>query len=104
MTDPALEDRHRLGRQVVPVSQAIHLTLDARRADFNGSVSVELEGRKAIVAFRLHARDLRFDRLVLRQGDREIAATHTGERGWVTITAATELHSGPYAIEIEFSG
>jgi len=104
MTDPTLQDIHRLGRQVLPVSQTIHLTLDARRPDFTGSVRVELDVRETVLAFRLHARDLRFDRLTLNQGEHLIAATHTGERGWVTITVASELHPGLCTLEIEFSG
>lgn len=103
MPDLHMQDSHRLGRQIIPISQTIHLHLDARRPDFTGSVSVELEVREAILAFRLHARDLRFDRLKLRQGDRLIAATHTGERGWVTITAASELRPGPCTLEVEFT-
>src|SRR5258706_10838419 len=104
MTDLDLQDIHRLGRQAVPTSQTIHLTLDARRPDFTGSVRVELEVREPIFAFRLHARDLRFDRLTLNQGEHLIAATHSGERGWVTITAASELRRGPCTLEIDFSG
>ena len=46
----------RLGHDVVPTFQAIELTVDADKPDYNGSVAVELDVRKATNTFRFQDR------------------------------------------------
>ena len=107
----------RLGQDVVPTFEAVHLTLDADRPDYTGSVRIELEVREPTGTIRLHSLGPRFDRLALRVGggaspngektrgkSDEIRLVHeVDETGLLTLKTEQPLARGPYALEIDFS-
>src|SRR5690349_9832128 len=55
----------RLPRDVAPVSEAVELTLDPEKADYQGRVTVRLEVVKPARELRFHARALTIDRATL---------------------------------------
>jgi alanyl aminopeptidase len=96
-----MNDPLRLGLDVVPASQAIHLCVDASRKEFSGLTRIELDVREDTESFRFHAREMTLHRLVLRGvGKLEVSA---GEKGTVTARAPRRLTPGRYTLEAEFS-
>ena len=94
----------RLGTDVVPVFQAVELKLDPRQADYSGVVRLELSVKRATSSFRFHARDLKLERVTLRQGGREIpvqTAAATGAQ--VEVTSSAPLSPGDYELEMAFT-
>jgi len=98
-------DPLRLGREVTPSFQFIHLNLDARRPDFSGSTIIDITVHQAVDRFRFHARHMTLDKLTLTGASGEIAVTHSiaAEKGLVTIAAASPIAAGDYKLHIEFS-
>src|SRR4051812_23372905 len=86
-------DPTRLTREVTPTFQSIHLNVDARKPDFSGSTRIDLTVHKSVTAFRLHARDMKFDKLTLTGSKGAIPVTHevTKEKGIVTLTASAPI-------------
>ena len=94
----------RLGTDVVPVAQAIRLETDAARADYSGSVRIDLEVKRAVSSFALHALEMDVKRLALTGPAGAVAATHAaGPRGRLDLTAAAPLPPGRYSLEIDFA-
>ena len=94
----------RLGRDVVPVSQSIRLDTDARKAEYSGSVHIDLEVRRTAPSFALHALEMDLSRVALTGPAGEIATTHeSGPRGRLEIRPAAPLAPGRYALEIDFA-
>jgi alanyl aminopeptidase len=94
----------RLGRDVVPTSQAIRLHMDADQTDYTGSVNVQLQVVKATKTIQFHARDIALDKIVLTQKGKTIAAEagKADEHGLVTLTAASALAPGTAKLAIDF--
>jgi alanyl aminopeptidase len=99
------KDPLRLGREVTPTFQSIHLTVDPRHAEFSGQTTIELTVHEAVSQFRFHARDMKLDRLSLHGADGAVAVTHesSAEKGVVTAKTAHPLVPGTYTLEIDFS-
>jgi len=55
----------RLGHDVVPTFEVVHLTVDPDRPDYTGSVQIDLEVKRETDRIRFHARSLVLDRVVL---------------------------------------
>ena len=53
----------RLGRDVVPTSQAIRLHMDADQTDYSGAVDIELSVAKATKLVQFHAREMTLDQI-----------------------------------------
>src|SRR5512144_311698 len=71
-------DIRRLGRDVLPVSQSIALTLDARLPDYRGAVDIVLDVKSQVRSFRFHAEAIDLDSLSLSgegRGAKPIALT-----------------------------
>lgn len=99
-------DPLRLGREVTPTFQFIHLNLDARRADFSGSTTIDLTVHQAVDQFRFHARNMSLDRLTLTApSEQHITVTHAPatEKGLVIVTPKSPIAPGAYRLHIEFS-
>jgi cytosol alanyl aminopeptidase len=99
----AAETSGRLGRDVVPVSQSIHLDVDAARKDYRGSVRVDLEVAKPVATFSFHSEGLTLETLTLRSPGGDVPVTHrsVGDAE-VAVQAAAPLAPGRYVLEIAF--
>lgn len=95
----------RLGDDVIPVSQAIRLKLDADQSDYSGSVSVELEVVRTTSQFLLHSAGHEIHDLVLRNTAGVAQARHESEGGDILrVVTQSPLAPGRYTLEIDFSG
>ena len=95
---------HRLGTDVVPVSQSVHLVADARKADYTGTVRIELDVRRPAATFALHAEQMEIRRVVLSGSGGAVEVTHrAGDRGRLDLTAAAPLPRGRFVLEIDFA-
>jgi alanyl aminopeptidase len=94
----------RLGTDVVPVFQSIRLDADARKADYTGSVRIELDVRRPAPMFALHALEMALKRVTLSGPAGEVPATHSGgPLGRLEIRPAAPLAPGRYVLEIDFA-
>jgi alanyl aminopeptidase len=93
----------RLGSDVVPAFQSIRLRLDADQADYSGSIHADLRVVRTTTVVRLHADGQELKRVALRQGADTVQVTVArGDRGLLTLTAATALRPGPASLDIDF--
>jgi cytosol alanyl aminopeptidase len=99
------KDPLRLGREITPTFQSIHLTVDPRHPEFSGQTTIELTAHQTVSQFRLHARDMKLDRVSLHGKGGTMAVTHESsvEKGLVTAKTAHPLAPGAYTLEIDFS-
>ena len=94
----------RLGTDVVPVTQAVHLVVDARKPDYTGSVRIELDVRRSARRFALHAEEMDIRRLVLTGPGGPIEVTREGGgRGRLDLIPAAPLVPGRHTLEIDFA-
>src|SRR3954447_19449199 len=101
---PAALAETRLGGDVVPTFEAVRLRLDPARAEYSGTVAVDLEVRRATVEVRFHARGQTFSRLILSQGDREVPVeVERGQNGYTLARARAPLAPGAYRLTIDFT-
>ena len=100
----AAAENVRLGADVVPTFEAIHLRLDAGEADYRGAVRFELEVAAPAADFRFHSVDQELEKLVLNGPGGEIEASWKVEEGDVVrVTPAAPLAPGSYTLEIDFT-
>ena len=93
----------RLGDDVVPLKQAVDLAVYPKNDQYFGSVTIDVDVKRATSSFLIHARDLTIDTLKLTKGNQAIAASHTaGEDGTVAITTAEPLTTGKHKLAISF--
>lgn len=93
-----------LGREVVPVFQQIHLTLDADRADYSGSVRVELEVREPVEAVHLHSLGPEITRIELTDAGGAVEVEHAvDEYGYLSLATSRPLQPGSALLEIDFT-
>ena len=90
----------RLGTDVVPTSQAVDLIVDPRKDDYTGSVTIDLDVRKAVTSFRFHAEDLTITSLKVSGVDVTFAK---GEEGTVLATSKEPLKPGKHVLTAEFT-
>ncbi|MGH7724502.1 MAG: M1 family metallopeptidase [Candidatus Eiseniibacteriota bacterium] len=99
----------RLGQDVVPTFQAIRLELDPRKADYTGSVEIDLDVKKSTRTFRLHAEQMAVGTvsLSMKRADgtwTDVRATATpGEHGLLAITTDKALDTGAFRLRLEFT-
>ena len=94
----------RLGDDVVPVKQSVDLSVDPKSDQYTGSVTIELDVKRATSSFLLHAVDLTIDTLTLTKGNSQIEATHApGEDGTLVVKTATPLTPGKHTLYILFN-
>ncbi|HYR28588.1 MAG TPA: M1 family aminopeptidase [Thermoanaerobaculia bacterium] len=90
----------RLGNDVLPTAQSVQLTVDPRKDDYTGSVTVDLDVKKATASFLMHSEDMTITSLKIDGAD----ATHAkGEDGTITITAAAPLKPGKHTLTAAFT-
>jgi aminopeptidase N len=94
----------RLGSDVAPVLEEIHLRVDPDSTTYAGWVRVTLDVRKPTPVVRLHAEGQTLERVTLTQSGRAIPVREErGEAGAIALTAAAPLAKGPALLEIRFS-
>ena len=93
----------RLGHDVVPTFEEVHLTVDPDRPDYSGSVQVDLQVKRETDRFRFHARNLTLDRLVLIGQDLRVAL-ESDSLGSDLIEARADhpLAPGKYVLAVSF--
>jgi alanyl aminopeptidase len=93
-----------LGREVVPVFQQIHLTLDADRTDYSGSIRVDLHVPEPVDAVHLHSLGPTLTRIQLTDSAGTVDVKHTvDEYGYLSLATSRPLHPGSAQLEIEFT-
>ena len=94
----------RLGADVTPALEEIHLRAAPDSTRYSGWVRVTLEVHRPTREVQLHADGQRLERIALSQGGRAIPVkSQRGDRGLLTLTADRPLASGPALLEIAFS-
>ena len=97
-------DTIRLKKEVVPTFQTIDLKIDAREADYSGTVSIDLEVLNPTNEFIFHAEDIELNKVLLTDGEKELDYTlSSGENGRVTLTTNDKMKKGSYKLEIDFT-
>ena len=97
-------DTIRLKKEVVPTFQTIDLKIDAREADYSGTVSIDLEVLNPTSEFIFHAEDIELNKVLLPSADKELDYTlTTGAKGRVTLTTSQIMQKGSYKLEIDFT-
>ncbi len=100
----SVEDPMRLDKNVVPVSQAVNLTLDADEDSYSGSVTIELKVVDETNTFRFHAEGLDIEKVFLSGESGLTESSHkVGEKGTVTVETHTTLSPGDYTLTVHFS-
>jgi alanyl aminopeptidase len=100
------KDPLRLGRDVTPSFQFIHLNVDPRQPDFHGFTRIELTVHKSITEFRFHARDMKLETMVMKDAKGgQVAVSHSdvGGKGLMAVKAQRAIAPGAYTLEMEFS-
>ncbi len=97
-TDPS-----RLGRDVTPTLETLHLMLDPEQSAYSGTATIELVVHAATDSLRFHARDMHLSKVTLRRGSTVVPTTLTrGDIGLVTVHAERALARGACTLEVAF--
>ncbi|MEE8149413.1 MAG: hypothetical protein V3T75_03060, partial [candidate division Zixibacteria bacterium] len=97
-------DTIRLKKEVIPTFQTIDMKIDAREADYSGTVSIDLEVLNPTNEFIFHAEDIELNKVLLTIDEKELDYTlSTGENGRVTLTTSDKMKKGSYKLEIDFT-
>ncbi len=94
----------RLDKLVMPTEQEVSLTLDPEQADYRGNVRIAIAVKQSVREFRLHARALTIDRVMLTSPSGAVAIQKV-ERlvpDQVRLTFAEPLAPASYKLEIDF--
>jgi alanyl aminopeptidase len=96
----------RLDQDVVPVSQSIVLDLDPRQPDYTGWVEIELDVKRPVRSFRLHAEDLELRAITLTgagsSGKPMTLEAKTLADGQVKLVAPRLIPQGRQRLRIDF--
>ena len=99
----AAEDVVRLTHQVDPVSESLHLTLDADKPDYSGTAKIALRVNRSVGGFRFHARELTLDKVTLTGKSGAVAVTFEKPRpDMVEVKTARPLAPGAYTLTLAF--
>ncbi|HET7434857.1 MAG TPA: M1 family metallopeptidase [Thermoanaerobaculia bacterium] len=90
----------RLARDVVPSSQSITLTVDPRVDTYDGTTTIDLDVKKAVPSFNLHAEEINIRSVMI---DGVAAKSAAGAENMLVITPGTPLQVGHAKMTIEFS-
>lgn len=96
-------DAGRLPEGVRPTFEAVSLDLDPKKADYTGSVRVELEVEAPLSTFAFHAEEMEVTSLTLSGAGGPVAVKHApAPYGQETVTADAPLVPGKYVLEAAF--
>lgn len=95
---------HRLERDVVPTAQSLDLRVDPADSLYEGTTTVQLQVRRAVEGFSLHARDLDIRRLELEDAAGKVP-TRWGlmPDGRLQVEARRPLVPGPAGLFVSFA-
>src|SRR5262245_59821015 len=94
----------RLGREALPRSEAIELTVDPRQETYSGMVRIELELPAPTDSFRFHAQGLDLKKISLVGSRGPVSVTRReGPSGLQTLRTTRPLAAGRYDLEIRFT-
>src|SRR5262245_25653428 len=71
----AAEDPSRLKRDVIPISESIRLDIDPAQKSYSGTATIAIQVVTATSSFRLHARDMKLDRVTLSREKNDLPVT-----------------------------
>ncbi len=104
---PGAKGDIRLGDDVLPTFEAIHLRVDPAEKGYRGTVTVDLTARRQVAAFHFHALGETLARIALTgpggKGEAIPLRTEVDERGLVTAHPSHPLVPGAYRLEIAFT-
>jgi alanyl aminopeptidase len=96
----------RLDQDVVPVFQSIALELDPRQPDYTGWVEIEVDVKRPVRSFRLHAENIELGALSLTparsSGKPMQLVAKTLADGQIKIVAPREISQGRQRLRIDF--
>jgi aminopeptidase N len=90
----------RLGSDVVPSRETVRLRMDPRAADYTGTVSIDLDVKRAAPSVSLHAEEMTIRRATVGGQD---AAHAAGPDDTVVITPARPFAPGRTTLVLEFA-
>ncbi len=100
LTFPLHADVVRLGTDVVPKGERVELRTDPRGDSYSGSVFVDLDVKKPVSSFRLHANGIE---IASAKVNGKSAKFESGEQAILVITPARPLKKGPATLQIDFT-
>jgi len=90
----------RLARDVVPVSESFTLKMDPRADSYSGTAVVELNVKKAVPTFSLHAEEMKIEKISI---DGVAATSKDGPEQTIVVTPGKPLKAGKATMTIDFS-
>lgn len=104
-TRTVLDGRLPLSSELRPTHYRLHLDLDPERDTFTGHLVLLLESDAPRQQLTLHAEGLRVTHAVARQGDEPVVAeVREAARGALVVSFAQVLESGPFELELTYTG
>jgi alanyl aminopeptidase len=104
LAPPAFADETRLPTDVTPTFEAIHLTLDADKPDYSGTVQIQITVQKRTDAIRFHAQEMDLKRVELKGAAGTVSlAAGPDVKGIVTATSTGPIEPGAYTLPIDFT-
>src|SRR6185295_19937289 len=88
---PAVAAPLRLARDVVPVRESITLKMDPSQDDYRGTVVIDLDVKKAVPSFSLHAEEMKIETIAI---DGVAATSSGGPEQTLVVTPAKPLKTG----------
>ena len=90
----------RLAHDVVPLREAVSLKMDPRADTYGGTATFELDVKKVVPSFNLHAEEMNIDKVTI---DGAPATSASGPEHTLVITPASPLKIGHSKMTIDFS-
>jgi alanyl aminopeptidase len=97
---PAVAAPLRLARDVVPVRESITLKMDPNQDDYRGTVVIDLDVKKAVPSFSLHAEEMKIEKIAI---DGVTATSSAGPEQTLVVTPGKPLKTGRATMTIDFS-
>jgi alanyl aminopeptidase len=94
----------RLLRDVLPTSERLKLTLDARKSSYTGFAHIDLRVVTAADSFQFHSEGLTLQSLTLRNAKAIVPSTHSQVAPtMVTVRTRAPFQPGVYSLDVEFT-
>jgi aminopeptidase N len=94
----------RLRREVLPTFERIKLNLDARKKDYMGSASIDLQVVTAADSFQFHSEGLTIRSVSLHAAKRIVPVTYAAAGPTtVTVRSRSKLSPGVYKLDVSFT-
>jgi alanyl aminopeptidase len=101
----ALAETGRLQDPVTPTREEVHLVLDPALPAYQGRAKIGLQVEERLSSFHLHSKGLTISSVVLRRGNKTVAATASeAPADMLRIDTDKALRPGEWTLEIVFQG